>query len=72
MQTWMGAAALTDHLNPALILAHARAWIGTPFAPRTALRGVRADCVGLLRGIWAELSGQGGYDEASGVGGSHD
>ncbi|MEM7722484.1 MAG: hypothetical protein AAF376_08925 [Pseudomonadota bacterium] len=48
---------MAETINPTLILAHARAWIGTPFAPRTALRGVSADCVGLIRGVWTELTG---------------
>ncbi|WP_282129260.1 hypothetical protein [Roseobacter litoralis] len=51
------AAALNNTINPALVLAHARAWIGTPFMPRASLRGVGADCVGLLRGIYHELTG---------------
>ena len=44
-------------IHPALVLAHARAWIGTPHHPRAALRGHGADCVGLLRGLAPELAG---------------
>lgn len=53
----MGAAVLNKHVNPTLVIAHARAWVGTPFERRAALRGAGADCIGLVRGIWAELSG---------------
>ncbi|RWR09702.1 C40 family peptidase [Paenirhodobacter populi] len=45
-------------VNPALVLAHARAWIGTPYVRCAALRGRGADCVGLLRGIAGELSAE--------------
>lgn len=48
---------MRDTVNPALILAHARAWIGTPFVPRGDLRGAGADCIGLIRGVSAELTG---------------
>lgn len=46
---------MPDPVNPALIAAHARAWIGTPFMRRAACRDAGADCVGLLRGLHAEL-----------------
>lgn len=49
---------MRDTINPALVLAHARAWIGTPFVERGALRGAGADCIGLIRGLWWELAGQ--------------
>lgn len=48
---------MRETVNPALILAHARAWIGTPFVPRGDLRGAGADCIGLIRGLNAELTG---------------
>lgn len=35
----------------------ARQWIGTPFVPRAAVRGVGCDCVGFIRGVLADLSG---------------
>lgn len=43
-------------VNPAVIAAHAAAWTGTPWHARAALRGVGADCVGLIRGILADVS----------------
>lgn len=50
-------ADLPERVNPALVLAHARAWLGTPYVPQGAVRGAGADCVGLLRGLHAELCG---------------
>lgn len=48
---------MCETINPALILAHAQAWIGTPFVPRGDLRGAGADCIGFIRGVNAELTG---------------
>lgn len=39
----------------AVIVAHARAWIGTPYHHQASRRGVGSDCVGLVRGIWRTL-----------------
>lgn len=39
------------------IVAAARAWIGTPYRHRASLRGVGADCLGLLRGVWRDVEG---------------
>ena len=36
----------------------AREWIGTPYMHQAARKGVGADCLGLVRGVWAELYGQ--------------
>lgn len=35
----------------------ARGWIGTPYRHQASVKGVGADCLGLLRGIWRELYG---------------
>jgi NlpC/P60 family putative phage cell wall peptidase len=35
----------------------ARAWIGTPYIHQASVKGVGADCLGLLRGVWRELRG---------------
>jgi NlpC/P60 family putative phage cell wall peptidase len=35
----------------------ARAWIGTPYHHQACVKGVGADCLGLIRGIWRELYG---------------
>jgi NlpC/P60 family putative phage cell wall peptidase len=35
----------------------ARRWIGTPYRHQAALEGVGCDCLGLLRGVLAEVTG---------------
>ncbi|MCL3883719.1 peptidase [Marivita sp. GX14005] len=40
-----------------LVVKAARGWIGTPYVHQASLRGVGADCLGLIRGIWRELHG---------------
>ncbi|WP_138469175.1 hypothetical protein [Poseidonocella sp. HB161398] len=45
-------------VNPALVLAHARAWIGTRWATAQAVRGQGCDCLGLIRGLAHELTGR--------------
>ena len=37
--------------------AAARGWIGTPYMHQAARRGVGADCLGLIRGVWEEVMG---------------
>jgi len=37
--------------------AIARTWLGTPYRHQASLRGEGADCLGLVRGIWRELTG---------------
>lgn len=39
------------------IVTAARGWVGTPYRHRAALRGVGCDCLGLLAGVWAEVTG---------------
>ncbi len=41
----------------AAVVAAARGWIGTPYLHQAAARGVGADCLGLVRGVWAEVIG---------------
>ncbi len=36
----------------------ARTWLGTPYQHQACLKGVGVDCVGLVRGIYAEMYGQ--------------
>lgn len=45
-------------MTGAQIVAAARGWIGTPYVHQAARRGVGADCLGLVRGVWAEISGE--------------
>lgn len=35
----------------------ARGWLGTPYVHQGAQRGAGTDCLGLIRGVWAELLG---------------
>lgn len=35
----------------------ARGWIGTPYHHQASVRGIGADCLGLVRGVWRELYG---------------
>ncbi|TPE52586.1 NlpC/P60 family protein [Amaricoccus solimangrovi] len=40
------------------VVQASRRWLGTPYAPGAALRGIGCDCVGLARGVWSELTGR--------------
>lgn len=40
------------------IVRIARSWIGTPYVHQGAVRGAGCDCLGLLRGVWADLAGE--------------
>lgn len=39
------------------IVAAARDWIGTPYQHQASLKGVGADCLGLVRGVWRDVIG---------------
>jgi NlpC/P60 family putative phage cell wall peptidase len=39
------------------IISTARSWIGTPYHHQGSCRGVGADCLGLVRGVWHTLYG---------------
>ncbi|WP_299818588.1 NlpC/P60 family protein [uncultured Jannaschia sp.] len=39
------------------VAVSARQWIGTPYVHQASVKGVGADCLGLVRGIWRELYG---------------
>ncbi|MFS4439056.1 peptidase P60 [Paracoccaceae bacterium GXU_MW_L88] len=41
----------------AAVLIEARRWIGTPYQHQASLRGVGADCLGLIRGVWRGVIG---------------
>ncbi|MEM6676981.1 MAG: NlpC/P60 family protein [Pseudomonadota bacterium] len=41
----------------AAVLDAARGWLGTPYRHQASLKGVGADCLGLLRGVWREVMG---------------
>ena len=38
-----------------MVVEAARAWIGTPYLHQASVRGVGADCLGLVRGVWRDL-----------------
>ena len=44
-------------VNRARVVSIARTWIGTPYCHQAATRGAGTDCLGLIRGIWAEIYG---------------
>jgi NlpC/P60 family putative phage cell wall peptidase len=43
--------------DPAMVVAAARSWLGTPYHDQASLRGVGCDCLGLARGVWREVVG---------------
>jgi NlpC/P60 family putative phage cell wall peptidase len=43
--------------DPAIVVATARNWLGTPYHDQASLRGVGCDCLGLARGVWREVVG---------------
>lgn len=44
-------------VSRAAIVAEARAWLGTPYRHQASLKGVGADCLGLVRGVWRAVVG---------------
>lgn len=44
-------------IHPNLVAAHARAWLDTPHHRGAATRGRGTDCVGLIAGLFHELTG---------------
>ena len=47
----------SDEVFRAAIVAEARGWIGTPYRHQASLKGVGADCIGLVRGVWRAFHG---------------
>ena len=43
--------------DPDVVVAAARAWLGTPYHDQASLRGVGCDCLGLVRGVWRDVVG---------------
>lgn len=41
------------------IVDAARAWLGTPYRHQAATLGAGCDCLGLVRGVWRTLYGEG-------------
>jgi NlpC/P60 family putative phage cell wall peptidase len=48
---------MNNTLTRSLIVAEARAWIGTPYRHQASLKGIGCDCLGLVRGVWRGLLG---------------
>ncbi|MEM8616217.1 MAG: NlpC/P60 family protein [Pseudomonadota bacterium] len=44
-------------MRGAAIVTAARAWIGTPYRHQASIKGVGADCLGLVRGVWRDVVG---------------
>ena len=43
--------------SPPAIVAAARRWIGTPYHHQASVRGIGCDCLGLVRGVYREVTG---------------
>lgn len=39
------------------IVQAARSWIGTPYHHQASCKGIGADCLGLVRGVWRDIYG---------------
>jgi NlpC/P60 family putative phage cell wall peptidase len=52
-----GGGAQFEGALHASVVATARGWIGTPYRHQASCKGVGADCLGLVRGIWREVIG---------------
>jgi NlpC/P60 family putative phage cell wall peptidase len=50
----MSDASLTLHTADEIVRL-ARAWIGTPYHHQASAKGIGADCLGLIRGVWRDL-----------------
>lgn len=40
------------------VVAAARSWLGTPYHHQAAAKGAGCDCLGLIRGVYAEVMGR--------------
>ena len=48
---------LQQGVPAARVIAAAREWIGTPYHDQASNKGVGADCLGLVRGVWRDVVG---------------
>lgn len=48
-------AASPEPTRAERVVELARSWIGTPYRHQASVKGAGADCLGVLRGVWAEL-----------------
>lgn len=44
-------------ITPEQIVSIARSWLGTPYHHQAAVKGAGCDCLGLVRGVYAEAYG---------------
>ncbi|MET3835902.1 NlpC/P60 family putative phage cell wall peptidase [Brevundimonas sp. UYEF29] len=44
-------------MSGSAVVVSARSWLGTPYRHQASVKGVGADCLGLVRGVWRELVG---------------
>ena len=44
-------------LSRAALVSEARTWLETPYRHQASVRGVGADCLGLVRGVWRGVVG---------------
>jgi NlpC/P60 family putative phage cell wall peptidase len=51
------AVGLCEAQSPAVVVAAARRWIGTPYLHQASRLGAGCDCLGLVRGLWREVVG---------------
>lgn len=49
---------MSVQLTAERIVEAARTWMGTPYHHQASLKGVGCDCIGLVRGVWREVTGQ--------------
>jgi NlpC/P60 family putative phage cell wall peptidase len=54
----MPDTAQTPSHDAEAVVAAARRWIGTPYHHQASVRGIGADCLGLIRGVWRDLYGE--------------
>lgn len=53
---------MSGDLHGQRVVAAARTWIGTPYRHQGSRKGVGCDCLGLVRGVWVEITGQATQD----------
>lgn len=53
----MTSVVMSKNSNEARIVAAARLWIDTPYCHQASCKGLGADCLGLVRGVWRDVIG---------------
>jgi NlpC/P60 family putative phage cell wall peptidase len=52
----MAMVGVTAHTADEVVRC-VREWIGTPYHHQASVKGIGADCLGLIRGVWRDLYG---------------